>query len=501
MKTTLIYLHCVWATVLVNSASAAGRVFHEDFETGTLDWGKDCPAVGDHKWHRIEIYVKHDTDGQDGIIRHGVDGVKIHERLGATDNDGGKWYPWHIMSNWSSNPGWEHDANNHTYWDDIEIFSDTGKGEVTGSMADATIRVAANQPTGGRTPFLPGAKAEASKEPEQLLLKDYRPRSIYNTPQTKITRAKFPVIDLHAHDHGKSDAELAQWVKTMDELNIQKTVILSQAHGKEFDEIVARYQKYPGRFSVWCAFDYTGYDQPGYGLAAVAELERCFKAGAEGVGEMGDKGKGMFFTEPAGWGMHFDDPRMDPLLAKCGELGMPISIHVADPKWMYEPMDKSNDGLMNAYNWRLDNQTNNLGHAELLATLENAVRKHPKTTFVACHVANCCYDLSKLGALFDKYPNLYADISARYAEMAPIPRTVRKFFEKYPDRLVYGTDMGRHPNMYRTTFRILETDDEHFYEWSMFSYHWPLHGLALPDEVLRKVYSGNAQSILQKLSR
>jgi predicted TIM-barrel fold metal-dependent hydrolase len=282
----------------------------------------------------------------------------------------------------------------------------------------------------------------------------------------------------------------------MDALGIQKSVILCQAHGKEFDAVVARYKKYPGRFSVWCGFDYTGYDQPGFGPAALAELERCFKAGAEGVGEMGDKGKGMFFTDPAAWGMHFDDLRMDPLLEKCGQLGMPVSIHVADPKWMYEPMDKFNDGLMNAYKWRLDNQTNILAHAELLGTLERAVKKHPRTTFVACHLANCCYDLAKLGALFDQYPNLYADNSARYAETAPTPRAVARFYEKYQDRIVYGTDMGRAKPMYLTTFRILETRDEHFYDWDLFSYHWPLHGFGLSDKILKKVYSGNAQKVL-----
>lgn len=346
--------------------------------------------------------------------------------------------------------------------------------------------------------FLAHVQAAEERGPEQLLLKDFRPRSIYNVPVTKMMKARFAVIDMHAHDYAKTDQEIADWVRTMDEMNIKKTVVLSQAHGKEFDAVVARYRKYPGRFSVWCGFDYTGYDQPGYGPAAVAELERCFKAGAEGVGEMGDKGKGMFFTEPAAWGMHFDDPRMDPLLEKCGQLGMPVSIHVADPMWMYEPMDKQNDGLMNAYSWRLDNQTNILSHAQLLGTLERAARKHPRTTFVACHLANCCYDLAKLGSLLEKCPNLYADISARYAETAPIPRAAGKFYEKYQDRLVYGTDMGRNRQMYLTTFRILETADEHFYDWNLFTYHWPLQGLALKDKILRKVYSANAEKILPR---
>jgi len=359
--------------------------------------------------------------------------------------------------------------------------------------------LAAYRPLAGLVLFALASWAAAAQDasPEQLLLKDFRPRSIYKVPITSIHKARFPVIDMHTHDCAKTDQQVAEWVRTMDELGIKKTVILCQAHGPEFDAVFARYNKHPGRFSVWCGFDYTGYDQPGYGPAAVAELERCFKAGAEGVGEMGDKGKGMCFTHPPAGGMHFDDARMDPLLEKCAQLGMPISIHVADPMWMYEPMDKYNDGLMNAYRWRLDNQSNILSHAELLETLEHAVQKHPRTVFVACHLANCCYDLAKLGALFDKYPNLYADISARFAETAPIPRAATKFYQKYQDRLVYGTDMGRSKQMYLTTFRILETEDEHFYVWDLFAYHWPLYGLGLNDKILEKLYSGNAQKILK----
>jgi uncharacterized protein len=334
--------------------------------------------------------------------------------------------------------------------------------------------------------------------PDQLLLKDFKPRSIYRVPASKVERARFPVIDMHTHDNAKTDEQVAAWVRTMDELGIEKSTILCQAHGEAFDAVVARYKKYPGRFSVWCGFDFTGYDQPGFGPAAVADLERCFKAGAEGVGEMGDKGKGLFYTTPPAWGVHMDDPRMDPLLEKCGDLGMPVSIHVADPMWMYEPMDQFNDGLMNAYQWRLDNQTNILSHAELLATLERAAKKHPRTVFVACHLANCCYDLARLGAMFDGCPNLYADISARFAETATIPRAAAKFYQKYQDRLVYGTDMGRGKEMYQTTFRILETEDEHFYDWDQFTYHWPLYGIGLSDDVLKKVYRENAQAVLRR---
>jgi predicted TIM-barrel fold metal-dependent hydrolase len=195
-------------------------------------------------------------------------------------------------------------------------------------------------------------------------------------------------------------------------------------------------------------------------------------------------------------GMHPDDARMDPVFERCGQLGMPVNIHVADPIWMYESMDNTNDGLMNAFLWRLDDQPDIVGHSGMIDILERTVRKHSSTTFIACHFANLDYDLERLGKLLATHPNLYADISARYAETAPIPRFASEFYVKYADRLLYGTDMGFDKPMYRVTFRILESFDEHFYETDMFSYHWSLNGFGLPDEVLRKVYHANPNKIL-----
>lgn len=339
-------------------------------------------------------------------------------------------------------------------------------------------------------------QANRGTPPEQLLLKDYRPKSIYMIPETEIKRAAFPVIDMHSHPYAESPEIIGQWIRTMDMTGIEKTIILSKEVGVAFDSVYAEYAgRYPDRFEVWCGLDYSGYDEPGFGPNAVRELERCVQIGATGVGELGDKGKGLFYCKTKAWGMHSDDPRMDPIWEKCAELGLPVSIHVADPIWMYETMDSTNDGLMNAYEWRLDNQPDIVGHSGMIDILERTVKRHPKTIFIACHFANLSYDLTRLGKLFDVYPNLYADISARYAETAAIPRFTRTFYETYQDRLVYGTDMGYDYDMYRITMRILETEDEHFYERDQFGYHWALNGFGLSDEILKKLYRGNALRI------
>jgi predicted TIM-barrel fold metal-dependent hydrolase len=339
---------------------------------------------------------------------------------------------------------------------------------------------------------LDGTKQAPVANPNTLRLKDYRPQSIYKIPITNKEKAKFPIIDMHSHPYAKTEAEIEEWVRTMDEVGVEKTTILTMATGAEFDAIRKKYLKHPERFEIWCGLDLSGI---GSG-ATTKELKRCHDAGARGVGEIHDKGEGLRSGKSKAPGVHPDDPRMDEVWETCGRLGMPVSLHVADPIWMYQKMDRHNDGLMNAYYWRLDDKPGIVGLSGMIDIFERTLARHRNTTFIACHFANLDYDLARLGEMLERNPNLYADISARYAETAPIPRFAAQFYAKHADRLVYGTDMGFDKPMYRVTFRILESLDEHFYEIDQFSYHWALNGFGLSDDILRKVYRENAEKLL-----
>lgn len=384
---------------------------------------------------------------------------------------------------------------------------------------------------GETAPAQQSQEAKQPDTPDKFLLKDYRPESIYRIPKTEVKKAKFPVIDVHCHG-ARPPQQVEDMVKLMDSAGVEKTVIFTGASTPErFSEVRQPYAKFPNRFDLWCSFDLAGVNDPGFGPNALKSLEECHRLGALGVGEVSDKGRGFASFGGAGrggrggragssgeaarggfqgrgsgfsppstgpGGPHPDDARMDALWDKCGQLGMPINIHVSDPIWSYQPMDRTNDGLMNGYTWMIKVYPGMLGHNELIESLEGAVKKHPKTTFIACHLMNLDYDLTRLGQMFDRNPNLYGDISARFGELAPIPRFVTQFIEKHQDRVLYGTDMGYNELMFSTTFRILETHDEHFYVHEMFNYHWPLHGFGLPNDVLKKVYAENARKVFQK---
>jgi len=335
---------------------------------------------------------------------------------------------------------------------------------------------------------------------DTILLNDYRPVNVNNIPETYIEKGKFPVIDFHSHDYATSKEEVAEWVKTMDACGITETHIMHCSWiGDPLESVIERYADYPDRFKFWCCFDYTQMLQDGSADEAIAYLEKCHALGAIGVGEMGDKGEGDLYARPTeGRGIHLDDPRLHPVLTKCGELHMPISIHIAEPYWMYLPQDRYNDGLPNGAVWHVDTTAAGcLGYNGLMTSFENAVRENPNTIFIACHYLNMNQDLPRLGALLDKYPNLYVDIAARVAEAAQTPRATRDFLIKYQDRVLFGTDNGMGADMYRNIFRVFETADEHFYIHD-FNYHWALSGFYLPDSVLEKIYNKNATRILQE---
>ena len=335
---------------------------------------------------------------------------------------------------------------------------------------------------------------------DTLLLNDYRPVNVNNIPQTFVEKAKYPVIDMHSHDYIAAAEDVDAWVEAMDACGITETHIMHCSWiGKPFEEVMAPYSKYPGRFKFWCSLDYTKLLQDGTAEEAIAYLEKCKEMGAVGVGEMGDKGQGDLYARPTeGYGLHIDDARLKPVWAKCAELKMPINIHVGEPYWMYLPQDATNDGLPNGAVWHVDTTAADcLGYEGLMASFENAVRENPKTIFIACHYLNMNQDLPRLGAMLDKYPNMYIDISARVAESAQTPRATREFLIKYQDRVLFGTDNGMAADMYRNIFRILETEDEHIYIHD-FNYHWPLSAFYLPDTVLEKIYNKNAKRILNE---
>ena len=338
----------------------------------------------------------------------------------------------------------------------------------------------------------PGVAAKPGQM-DAILVKDYAPRSSVITTETFLPKAKYPVIDCHVHVVGKTPEEVADWVKTMDEVGIETSVVLTGATGKNFDDLVELLpKKYPGRFLLYCGMDRTDIDKPDYSERAVAELVRCYNKGARGVGEITDKGTGLTRDEalPRDRRMHPDDPRLDVFWEKCAELKMPVNLHIADHPSCWTPLDVYQERTPDYQHF---NQFGKdvLSYDELIAVRNKTLARHPKTIFICCHLGNMGNDLEKLSLDLDKYSNLYLDTSARDYEMGRTPRSSSKFLTKYQDRIVFGTDQGREKSMYQIHWRLYETADEYIIGrvW------WRYYGLELPSQVLESVYRGTARKL------
>lgn len=340
------------------------------------------------------------------------------------------------------------------------------------------------------------AAVEKSGPMDSILLKDYQPGSSLVVPITKIERARFQVIDAHSHAFVERPDDIARWVRIMDEVGIETTVVLTGATGPEFDRMVALFLKpYPRRFQLYCGMDTTNIKAPDYPERAVRELERCYRKGARGVGEIVDKGSGL--TAGALLArkdrLHPDDPRLDLFWKKCAELKIPVSLHMADHPSAWRPPDIHQERSPDYQ------QYNQYGkdvpsYQEMLAIRDRTLKRHPETVFVLCHLANQGNDLASLGKLLDAFPRVYVDISGRAYEVGRQPRFAAKFLTRYKDRVLFGTDQNFElkRDMYVAWWRVFETPDEYLPSDA----GWKLYGLDLPASVLGPLYRGNAKRVL-----
>jgi predicted TIM-barrel fold metal-dependent hydrolase len=329
---------------------------------------------------------------------------------------------------------------------------------------------------------------------DTILLKDYAPKSSVVAQVSLIPKARYPVIDAHSHNYARTPKEVSEWVKTMDEAAIEITVVLTAATGAKFDSLVEMYlNPYPNRFQLYCGMDMTSIDKPDYPQRATAELVRCYNKGARGVGEWIDKGSGYMGNSESDHNnsLHPDDLRLDPFWEKCAELKLPVSFHMADHPSCWKPLDVYQERSPDYQHFNRYGK-DGLTYEELLAVRNRTLEKHPRTTFIACHLANQGNDLPALGKLLDMYPNLYLDISARDYEIGRMHRATLKFFTKYSGRLLFGTDLGMEKGMYQNWWRLLESEDE-FMVGRMW---WRYYGLGLPSPVLKSLYRENARRIL-----
>ena len=380
---------------------------------------------------------------------------------------------------------------------------------------------------GTRILWAAAEQAEVQPTPNPLDLSQYEPRSMLQVHESHVERAKFPVIDFHTHISVAAKAEKGvalsaereylgtpeELLAVMDRRNIKTMVNLTGGYEKGLAEAVTKYDRaYPGRFYTFTEPSYSRFKEPHYPKVQAQAIEQAHRDGARGLKIL--KTLGLYLREniTSGALVKIDDPRFDAMWDACGQLNLPVAIHVSDPVAFFTPTDRFNERyeeLNNHPDWSFyggDFPSND----ELLAARNRVMARHPKTQFVTLHFGNYSENLQDVGENLDRYPNMYVDMAARIGELGRQPFTAKKFFDKYQDRIFFGTDATPHgeefpqqvfnDRLYKIYYRFLETEDEYFdYAPARIppQGRWRIYGINLPDPILRKVYHDNAARLLR----
>jgi predicted TIM-barrel fold metal-dependent hydrolase len=347
----------------------------------------------------------------------------------------------------------------------------------------------------GRDPFVSMMAAESKVT---LNLSDFAPQSMLRVAEHSIERPKFPAIDFHNHIDGLEPSEV---LRVMDACGIEHLVNITMKPGTEGLESLARiHAASPNRFSTIAWMDWRDLVEDDFVKRSVQRLEQCVAAGAIGMKIWKDLG--LRLRDRDGSILRIDDSRLDPLLARAAELGVFIMFHTADPAAFFLATDVRNERYeeLSAHpDWSFYGSA--FSREELLAQRNRVFARHPATRFVAAHMGEQPEDLAALAAMLEVHPNVQLDMSARVAELGRQPFTARRFFLRFPDRILFGADLLPEESMYRAHYRFFETDDEYFDYPSHASRQgrWQIYGLALPDTVLERIYRGNAMELLASL--
>lgn len=341
-----------------------------------------------------------------------------------------------------------------------------------------------------------------------------------------VWRREKRIIDLHLHVEGRPE-RFERALKILDQAGVGLGVNLGAGTTSHKEGELSSFEATklvgdkvaPGRFVHSMLLDYSGWDEPGWTEKAVRDVEAGYQQGAVGLKEF--KRLGLFLKDKSGALIKIDDPKLDPVWARCGELGMPVSIHVGDPKAFWLPYDEKNERwteLKDHKSWWFGDPAKYPPRMELLEALDRVIARHPQTTFICVHFANNPEELEWVDAALTRRPNMMADIAARIPEVGRHdPAKVRELFIKHQDRILFATDFMVYSKLilgsggdadqpsdqdadlfYRKCWRWFETADRDWPHMTPIQGNWTISSIDLPREVCRKIYFDNARRVLPR---
>jgi predicted TIM-barrel fold metal-dependent hydrolase len=323
-----------------------------------------------------------------------------------------------------------------------------------------------------------------------------------------------PKIDVHVHLYGEMPAFAARMRED------RFRVLTVNVNYRDFPPLAEQerdaarlHAEHPELVAFAASFDAAGSEAAGWLEKVESRLDAAFADGASAVKVWKDIG--MQQRDADGRAVTIDDERFDPLFDWLARRGVPVLGHQGEPRNAWLPLEEMTIRGDREY-FAEHPQYHMLGkkdwpsYEEQIAARDRMLAKHADLRFVAVHLASLEYDVDRIAAFLRRFPDASVDLAARMPHLqlqASRDRDkVRRFFIEFQDRILYGTDAGRGRGQSDEEF-ARDVHEAWVADWAFLAgegelrspdFDAPFRGLALPREVLEKVYAGNALRLFPK---
>jgi hypothetical protein len=344
--------------------------------------------------------------------------------------------------------------------------------------------------------------------------------AVANAAPTSAASARFYVlddfarvdkIDAHVHVHGSAERFMAQALADgFRILTINVDYPDFPAIAEQQRAAASLRQRYPGRVAFAATFSVEGFASPEWSAAARGQLDAAFAQGAVGVKIW--KNIGMALRNADGSYVMPDDARLAPIITRLERDHIVLLGHQAEPLNCWLPFAKmtvrsDRDYFREHPQYYMYRHPEMPSHAAILAARDRMLRAHPTLRFDAVHLASLEWDVDRVAAFLDRFPNADVDVAARMVHLeyqaVRDPDKVRRFLMRYQDRILYGSDVSYGPDDtdpgevaavhagWFADWRFLVTADRMHSE----DFDGAFRGLHLPRTVVDKIYRRNAEGL------
>lgn len=342
----------------------------------------------------------------------------------------------------------------------------------------------------------------------RVYLDEFRPTTELVVDHTDLKGPICPVIDFHSHfgklvmgENYAAQYETKAVVEKLKSVGVERIVNMDGGYGAELDQMLNKIQGYEDYIKTFGTVDLTAFEEPDFEKRCAATIRQLASRGVCGLKFW--KILGLKIKGTDGTFLRPDDPRLQCIWQTAAECSLPVLIHLADPVAFFKPTDPFNERIEEMLmhpDW-VFNAPELYSFQEIMQMQENLIESNPKTQFVVAHVGSYSENLKQVGSWLDRYPNMMIDIAERINDLGRQPYTAKAFFERYQDRILFGTDYFACNNpRHMIYYRFLETMDEYFdysYEEIPPQGRWKIYGIGLEEGILKKVYRDNALKLLK----